>query len=70
MTLSTAAWLADEHGHCAYGAPTAQTLLQPRVSLYFAAAYLQYLSAFAGRAHGLAFTVAAYRSGAPQPCAR
>lgn len=42
--LSTARWLAEDMGYTAFGVPGPEDLLDPDTSMYFGAAYVDYLS--------------------------
>lgn len=61
--LSTARWLAQDMGYTAYGVPTLAALASPQVSLYFGAAYLDYLSKYRGRSRSEEWVVRAYNGG-------
>eukprot|EP00899_Mesostigma_viride_P014269 jgi/Mesvir1/22843/Mv25123-RA.2 len=61
--LSTARWLATDMGYVAFGVPTLEALMDPWISLYFGAAYLDWLSHYGGRPQSLEFMVRAYNGG-------
>lgn len=61
--LSTARWLAKDMGYSAYGIPTAAALTSPQVSLYFGAAYLDWLSTYRGIDRGEEWIVRSYNGG-------
>lgn len=61
--LSTARWLATDMGYTAYGVPTFNTLLGPQASLYFGAAYLDYLSTYSGQSRSEEWMIRAYNGG-------
>jgi soluble lytic murein transglycosylase-like protein len=62
--VSTARWLATDRGYTAYGVPTLDSLLRsPQESIYFGAAYLNYLSRYAGQARTEEWIVRSYNGG-------
>ncbi|GLU05034.1 hypothetical protein SLE2022_221590 [Rubroshorea leprosula] len=63
----TAEWLSGEHGYQSYqvqGIP--DLLFRPFVSVYFGAAYLEWLSNFEGKERSEEFVVRAYKGGTKQ----
>lgn len=63
MTLSTAQLLSSKHGFRAFGDPTKATLLSCVPAMYYAAAFIDHLSAFGGVRRGLCFSVKAFFAG-------
>lgn len=62
--VGTARWLASDMGYTAYGVPTMDELLRsPQASIYFGAAYLDYLSRYRGSARGEEWIVRSYNGG-------
>jgi soluble lytic murein transglycosylase-like protein len=61
--VRTAQWLWDDMGYRARPRPTAVTLLVGDVSLYFGAAYIHYLSRYAGVARNERWIVESYNGG-------
>ena len=62
--VGTARWLAQDMGYTAFGAPTMDALIRsPQMSIYFGAAYLDYLSRYAGRSRGEEWIVRSYNGG-------
>lgn len=60
---STARWLADDMGYNHYGVPSAADLFKQDISLYFGAAYVDYLSNWRGRARSEDWIVESYNGG-------
>jgi soluble lytic murein transglycosylase-like protein len=61
--VSTAVWLAQDKGYGAYGVPSPRDLYRPEVSMYFGAAYLDYLQRFQGEPRSEEWVVRAYNGG-------
>ena len=62
--VGTARWLATDMGYSAFGVPTMDKLLdQPQMSIYFGAAYLDYLSRYSGQSRSEEFIVRSYNGG-------
>ncbi len=62
--VGTARWLAKDMGYTAFGVPTLDTLLSsPQASIYFGAAYLDYLSRYRGQARAEEWIVRSYNGG-------
>lgn len=61
--LSTAKWLARDMGYSAFGLPTLDSLLQAQTSIYFGAAYLEYLSRWRGERRSEEWIVRSYNGG-------
>ncbi|XXG74476.1 hypothetical protein AAC387_Pa07g3186 [Persea americana] len=59
----TALWLYNDSGYKAYKVHSVDDLSNPFVSMYFGAAYLNWLSEYGGRKRTLQFTVQAYLGG-------
>lgn len=60
---STARWLAEDLGYTAYGLPSNDDLLSPEVSIYFGAAYVQWLSTYRGERRSEQWIVESYNGG-------
>jgi len=60
--LSTARWLATDMGYSAY-VPTMADLMDTKTSIYFGAAYLDYLSRYRGKSRSEEWIVRAYNGG-------
>lgn len=60
---STARWLAEEMGYTAYGVPSNDDLLDPEKSIYFGAAYVEWLSNYGGKKRGVQWIVESYNGG-------
>jgi soluble lytic murein transglycosylase-like protein len=63
VPLTTARWLARDHGCSAFPAPTQQLLLDPVPNLYYCGSYLQLLSNHQGWPRTEEFVVKAYHAG-------
>lgn len=61
--LGTARWLATDMGATAFGVPDAQDLLDARTSMYFGAAYLDWLFDWNGAKHSEEWIVRSYNGG-------
>jgi len=61
--LSTARWLARDMGYSAYGVPALSDLMRPEVSVYFGAAYLDYLSRYRNQSRSEEWMIRAYNGG-------
>lgn len=61
--LGTATWLYNDIGARAYGAPTKESLQRPEVSIYFGAAYINWLSTWRGQAQSENWIVESYNGG-------
>jgi len=61
--LGTARWLYDDLGFRHFARPTVPNLMGPQASIYYGAAYLTYLSIYAGRARSAEFVVRSYNGG-------
>lgn len=59
----TAKWLADEMGYNAYGSPSVADLYNPEVSVYFGAAYIDWLSHYRGLERSERWIVESYNGG-------
>lgn len=59
----TARWLASDMGYRAHGVPSNADLADPEVSMYFGAAYVDYLSNFRGVSRKPEWIVRAYNGG-------
>ncbi|KAK6149547.1 hypothetical protein DH2020_017072 [Rehmannia glutinosa] len=59
----TARWLYKHGGYKAYMVESVEDLTKPFVSMYFGAAYMNWLSEYEGRERDLQFVVQAYLSG-------
>lgn len=60
----TAEWLASDMGYDAFGTnPNLQTLMSPQASLYYGAAYLEWLSNYRGQRRSEEWTVRGYNGG-------
>jgi soluble lytic murein transglycosylase-like protein len=60
---STAKWLATDMGYNRYGVPSETDLFNREKSLYFGAAYIDYLSNYGGVARDEAWIVESYNGG-------
>jgi soluble lytic murein transglycosylase-like protein len=64
VLTSTAEWMARDMGYTAYGSnPTKDSMLNPRVSLYYGAGYLDYLAKYRGGPHSIEWIVQSYNAG-------
>ncbi|MEQ8585942.1 MAG: lytic transglycosylase domain-containing protein [Thalassobaculaceae bacterium] len=64
VLTSTAEWLARDMGYRFYGVnPTRDAMLDPWVSLYYGAAYLDYLARYPGGPHPIEWIVQSYNAG-------
>lgn len=61
--LGTAQWLARDMGYSAFGVPDLARLLEPQASLYFGAAYLDYLRTWRGQRRSDEWIVRHYNTG-------
>lgn len=61
--LGTARWLAKDMGYTAYGVPSLSDLASPQISLYFGAAYLDWLSRYRGQSRSEEWIVRSYNGG-------
>lgn len=61
--ISTARWLAQDMGYDAYGVPEAADLLDPVQSMYFGAAYVNWLRTYRGQARSEEWIVKSYNGG-------
>lgn len=61
--LSTARWLAQDMGYTAYGVPDLKDLLEPEVSMYFGAAYVNWLRKWKGSPRDDKWVVMSYNGG-------
>lgn len=61
--VGTSRWLYREMGATAFGEPDALKLADPAVSMYFAAAYVDFLRRYRGRARSEEFIVRGYNGG-------
>lgn len=61
--LSTADWLYRDMGYKAKGDPDLQDLLEPEVSMYFGAAYVNWLSRYKGQSRSEEWIVMSYNGG-------
>jgi soluble lytic murein transglycosylase-like protein len=59
----TARWLAEDMGYRAYGVPSNEDLLDPEISIYFGAAYIEWLSTYKGQKRGVQWIVESYNGG-------
>lgn len=64
QTLTTTAqWLWDDMGARAFDRPTMTTLFRPEVSMYFGAAYVNWLRTYRGKAQSEQWIVESYNGG-------
>jgi len=64
QTLSgTARWLASDMGYAKYGTPDLQDLADPAISMYFGAAYVNWLSTWKGKPRSEEWIVMSYNGG-------
>jgi len=61
--LSTARWLATDMGYTKHGIPDMSDLIEPEVSMYFGAAYVNWLSNYSGQARAEQWIVMSYNGG-------
>eukprot|EP00835_Amoeboradix_gromovi_P007143 NODE_1099_length_1180_cov_0.029602.p1 type:complete len:195 gc:universal NODE_1099_length_1180_cov_0.029602:984-400(-) len=61
--VGTADWLWREMGARAFGEPSPQSLLDPAQSMYFGAAYVNWLRTYGGKARSEEWIVRAYNGG-------
>jgi hypothetical protein len=61
--VTTAQWLWDDMGYRAKSRPTAASLLEPENSIYFGAAYLDYLTRYRGKLQTEQFVIESYNGG-------
>lgn len=61
--VGTAHWLWEQMGARAFGEPTPQSLLDPAQSMYFGAAYVNWLRTYGGKARSEEWIVRAYNGG-------
>ena len=61
--VGTAQWLARDMGARRFGDPSMEDLLRPEVSMYFGAAYVNWLSTWRGRARDEDWIVMSYNGG-------
>tara|TARA_R110002124_G_C8973012_1_gene515497 strand:+ start:11869 stop:12387 length:519 start_codon:yes stop_codon:yes gene_type:complete len=59
----TARWLAEDMGYNAHGVPSNEDLMKPEVSIYFGAAYIEWLSTYKGQNRGVKWIVESYNGG-------
>ena len=61
--VGTAQWLARDMGARRFGDPSMEDLLRPEVSMYFGAAYVNWLSTWRGRSRDEEWIVMSYNGG-------
>lgn len=61
--VNTAVWLFEEMGATRKGRPSFAELMKPEVSMYFGAAYVNWLRTFRGKSRGQEWIVRAYNGG-------
>lgn len=59
----TARWLASEMGYTAYGVPDMEDLMKPEISMYFGAAFIDWLSRYYGVKRSEKWIVESYNGG-------
>ena len=61
--VKTAQWLYDDMGYKSFGRPSETDLYDPKTSLYFGMAYVNYLQNWKGRARSESWIVQSYNGG-------